>query len=77
MSMILIIMLNKCIIVIKIIVIKKQAAYLLIAVGSLIFVIAFLGYCGALQVYRMTMYEDDNNDLYDDGGSNADNNDDI
>ena len=34
---------------------KKQAAYLLIAVGSLIFVIAFLGYCGALQVFRTMM----------------------
>jgi hypothetical protein len=27
-----------------------QAAYLLIAVGSLVFIISFLGYCGALQV---------------------------
>jgi len=33
----------------------EQAAYLLIAVGSLIFVIAFLGYCGALQESRVLL----------------------
>merc|ERR1719216_590083 len=33
----------------------EQAGYLLIAVGSLIFVIAFLGYCGALQESRVLL----------------------
>jgi len=33
----------------------EQAGYLLIAVGSLIFVIAFLGYCGALQESRILL----------------------
>ena len=47
---------NHCVMIINQIVNdKKQAAYLLIAVGSLIFVIAFLGYCGALQVFRTMM----------------------
>lgn len=33
----------------------EQAAYLLIAVGSLVFIISFLGYCGALQENRVLL----------------------
>jgi len=33
----------------------EQAAYLLIAVGTLIFIISFLGYCGALQESRILL----------------------
>lgn len=33
----------------------EQAAYLLIAVGSLIFIISFIGYCGALQESRVLL----------------------